>query len=131
MYRTRRQSSITRFAHPTGGGDRYSISVPATAIKTLANAGFTITDVPGMDQTDFIINSNLKKKKNRELLNLKVKEAFAHAVDRAHIIRVVFLGKARPANSIVPSSTGAWHNPNLKPEKFDLGHRNQQGATRM
>jgi peptide/nickel transport system substrate-binding protein len=100
-------------------------AVPATAIKTLKNAGFTITDVPGVDQTDFIINSNLKKTKNRELLNLKVKEAFAHAVDRAHIIRVVFLGRAKPADSIVPSSTGAWHNPKLKPEKFDIAQANQ------
>ncbi len=99
-------------------------AVPATAIKTLKNAGFTITDVPGVDQTDFIINSNQKKTKNRELLNLKVKEAFAHAVDRAHIIRVVFLGRARPANSIVPQSTGAWHNPSLKPETFDLAQAN-------
>jgi peptide/nickel transport system substrate-binding protein len=100
-------------------------AVPATAIKTLKNAGFTITAVPGVDQTDFIINSNLKKTKNRELLNLKVKEAFAHAVDRAHIIRVVFLGRAKPADSIVPSSTGAWHNPNLKPEKFDIAQANR------
>jgi peptide/nickel transport system substrate-binding protein len=100
-------------------------AVPATAIKTLKNSGFTITAVPGVDQTDFIINSNLKKTKNRELLNLKVKEAFAHAVDRAHIIRVVFLGRAKPADSIVPSSTGAWHNPKLKPEKFDLAQANK------
>jgi peptide/nickel transport system substrate-binding protein len=100
-------------------------AVPATAIKTLKNAGFTITDVPGMDQTDFIINSNTKKTKNRELLNLKVKEAFAHAVDRAHIIRVVFLGKARPASSIVPASTGAWNNPKIKPEKFDIAQANK------
>ena len=62
-------------------------AVPATAIKTLKNAGFTVTQVPGVDQTDFIINSNPKKKKNRELLNLKVKEAFAHAIDRDQIIR--------------------------------------------
>ena len=94
--------------------------VPVTAVKTLKNAGFQITDVQGLDQTDFIINSNPKKKKNRELLNLKVKEAFAHAVDRAQIIRVVFLGKAQPADSIVPATTGPWHNSSLRPEKFDL-----------
>src|SRR5918912_102875 len=101
-------------------------SVPATAIKTLKSAGFTISDVPGLDQTDFIINSNPKKKKHRELLNLKVKEAFAHAVDRAQIIRVVFLGTAQPAVSIVPGpSGGGWHNPQLKPETFDLARANR------
>jgi len=100
-------------------------AVPATAIKTLKSAGFTITQVPGVDQTDFIFNSNPKKKKNRELLNLKLKEAFAHAVDRDQIIRVVFLGAAKPADSIVPAATGAWHNPQLEPESFDLGLANK------
>jgi peptide/nickel transport system substrate-binding protein len=100
-------------------------AVPATAIKTLKSAGFTITQVPGVDQTDFIFNSNPKKKAHRELLNLKVKEAFAHAVDRDQIIRVVFLGAAKPADSIVPSATGAWHNPQLKPESYDIGLANK------
>jgi peptide/nickel transport system substrate-binding protein len=100
-------------------------AVPATAIKTLKSAGFTITQVPGVDQTDFIFNSNPKKNKHRELLNLKLKEAFAHAIDRDQIIRVVFLGAAKPADSIVPPATGAWHNPQLKPESFDLGLANK------
>jgi peptide/nickel transport system substrate-binding protein len=100
-------------------------AVPATAIKTLKSAGFTVTQVPGVDQTDFIINSNPKKKKNRELLNLKLKEAFAHAIDRDQIIRVVFLGTARPADSIIPPATGDWHNPQLKAESFDLGLANK------
>jgi peptide/nickel transport system substrate-binding protein len=100
-------------------------ALPATAEQTVKKAGFTISDVRGLDQTDFIINSNPKKKKHRELLSLKVKEAFAHAVDRAQIIRVVFLGYAQPADSIVPATTGAWHNPHLKPETFDLALANK------
>jgi len=100
-------------------------AVPATGIKTLKGAGFAVSDVPGLDQTDFIINSNPRKLHHRELLNLKVKEAFAHAVDRQQIISVVFLGTAKPAYSIVPPSTGAWSNPNLKPETFDVALANK------
>jgi peptide/nickel transport system substrate-binding protein len=100
-------------------------AAPVTAIKTLKNAGFTISDVRGLDTTDFIINSNPKKKKHRELLNLKVKEAFAHAMDRAQIIQVVWLGHAQTPSSIVPATTGSWHNPSLKPETFDLGLANK------
>jgi peptide/nickel transport system substrate-binding protein len=99
--------------------------VPATGIKSLKGAGFDVSDVPGLDQTDFIINSNPKKKSNRELLNLKVKEAFDHAVDRKQIIDVVFLGYAKPAYSIIPATTGEWSNPNLKPATFDLGTANK------
>jgi peptide/nickel transport system substrate-binding protein len=95
-------------------------TVPATAMKTLQNSGFVVSRVPGLDQTDFIINSNPKKKQHRELLNLKVKEAFDHAVDRQKIDSVVFLGAAQPANSIIPATTGAWHNPHLKTVSFDL-----------
>jgi peptide/nickel transport system substrate-binding protein len=99
--------------------------VPATGIKTLKSAGFDVSDVAGLDQTDFIINSNPKKKSHRELLNLKVKEAFDHAVNRKQIIDVVFLGTAKPAYSIIPSTTGSWSNPNLKPVSFDLAQANQ------
>jgi len=100
-------------------------TVPATAIKTLRSSGFVVSKVPGLDQTDFIINSNPKKKHHRELLNLKVKEAFDHAIDRKKIVSVTFLGAAQPANSIIPATTGAWHNKNLKTVSFNLKLANQ------
>src|SRR6476661_9412187 len=100
-------------------------SVPATTMKTLRNAGFVVSDVKGLDQTDFIINSNPKKKTHRELLNLKVKEAFDHAIDRKQIASVVFLGAARQPDSIIPATTGAWHNPHLKPVTFNIKLANQ------
>src|SRR6266576_342635 len=101
-------------------------AVPATAMKTLRNAGFEVSDVPGLDQTDFIINSNPQKKNHRELLDLKVKEAFDHAIDRHKIDNVTFLGAAQPAQSIMPASAGAgWHNPHLKTVSFDLALANK------
>jgi peptide/nickel transport system substrate-binding protein len=101
-------------------------TVPATSMGTLRKAGFVVSDVPGLDQTDFIINSNPKKKHHRELLNLKVKEAFDHAIDRNKIDSVTFLGAAQPADSIIPAAAGAgWHNPHLKPPSFNLKLANQ------
>jgi peptide/nickel transport system substrate-binding protein len=99
--------------------------VPATGIKTLKSAGFNVSDVPGLDQTDFIINSAAGKKNHRELLNPKLREAFDHAIDRKQIIDVVFLGTAKPAYTIIPTPTGNWSNPNLKPATFDLAQANQ------
>jgi peptide/nickel transport system substrate-binding protein len=99
---------------------------PATAMKTLRQAGFTVSDVPGLDETDFIINSNPKKKHHRELLNLKVKEAFDHAIDRKKIASVTFLGAAELPSSIIPTSAGAgWHDPHLKTPSFNLKLANQ------
>src|SRR5204862_7232685 len=74
---------------------------------------------------DFIFNSNLKKKSHRELLNPKVRDAFDHAVDRAQIVRVVFLGLAKPAGSIIPASSGRWANPAVKPTAFDIAAANR------
>jgi peptide/nickel transport system substrate-binding protein len=101
-------------------------AVPATAMKTLRNAGFVVSDVPGLDQTDFIINSSPHKKTHLELQDLKVREAFDHAIDRQKIDNVTFLGAARPAVSIIPASAGAgWHNPHLKVVSFDLALANK------
>jgi peptide/nickel transport system substrate-binding protein len=99
-------------------------AVPGTAIKTL-KSNFNIRSVPGVDQTDFIVNSNPKKTGHKELLNASVKAAMAHAIDRKQIIRVVFLGYATPASSIVPAATGGWHNPRVNPESFNLKLANQ------
>jgi peptide/nickel transport system substrate-binding protein len=96
-------------------------SVPATTMKTVRKAGFSVVDVKGLDQTDFIINSNPKKKKHRELLNLKVKEAFDHAIDRKKIVSVVYLGAAQLPSTIIPKPAGVgWHNTSLKTPSFNL-----------
>jgi len=101
-------------------------SVPATTMKTLRKAGFVVSDVKGLDQTDFIINSNQKKKHHRELLNLKVKQALDHAIDRKKIISVVYLGAAQLPSSIVPNPAGVgWHNTQLKTPGFNIALANQ------
>jgi peptide/nickel transport system substrate-binding protein len=94
--------------------------VPATAIKTLRSSGFTIKQVPGLDHTDFIINSNPKKTKHRELLDPRGNPAMDYAIDRAQIARVVFLGAAPPGDSIISPSSGSWYNPAVKPTPFNL-----------
>ena len=100
-------------------------SVPPTAIDTLKKAGVNVSIVPGVTTNDFIFNANTKKTNHRELLNLTLREAFAHAIDRDKIIKVAWLDNAKPATSFIPPATGDWHNPNLKPETFDLAKANQ------
>jgi peptide/nickel transport system substrate-binding protein len=99
--------------------------VPPTAVADVKKAGFVVTVTPKTGLRDFIINSNPKKPKNRELLNPLVKEAFAHAIDRQDIVKTAWLGYAAPGDSLVPPAMGHWHDPNLKPESFDLAQANQ------
>jgi peptide/nickel transport system substrate-binding protein len=100
-------------------------SVPPTAIATLKKAGVIVTQVPGVTENDFIFNSNPKKTSHRELLNPKLREALAHAIDRDKIVHVVWLDTAKPGASIIPPSTGTWHNSDVKPEAFDLALANR------
>jgi peptide/nickel transport system substrate-binding protein len=100
-------------------------SVPPTGIATLKKAGVIVTQVPGVTTNDFIFNANTKKKNKRELLNLKLREAFAHAIDRDKINHVVWLDTAKSATSFIPPSTGDWHNSDLQPETFDLAEANR------
>lgn len=107
-------------------GDLYGIEgVPTTNVDSLKAAGFAINDTPGVFFYDFIINSNPKKPKNRELLDPKVKEAFEYAIDRQQIIQVVLGGYGTPGASIVPPATGDWSDPSVKPLPFDIDQANQ------
>jgi peptide/nickel transport system substrate-binding protein len=104
-------------------------AAPATAIASLKKAGFVINRRPGGQQNDFIVNSNPKKTSHRELLNPVVREALAHAVDRKKMVDVVLLGYGKPASTIIAPVTQAsgiqWHDPNLKPESFNLALANR------
>ena len=100
-------------------------SVPPTGIQTLKKAGVVVTQVDGVTTNDFIFNSNPKKPKNRELLNPKVREALAHAIDRDKINKVVWLGTRRAGDLVHPAGDRhlAQHRP--EPESFDLAMANQ------
>jgi peptide/nickel transport system substrate-binding protein len=104
-----------------GGGG----TIPSTSVQTLKNAGWKVETGPGMTENDFIFNSNPKKPRNRELLDPRLREAFAHAIDRAQINQVVWIGYAKPAAAMIPPADGIWHDSSLQPEAFDLNLANQ------
>jgi peptide/nickel transport system substrate-binding protein len=107
-------------------------SIPPTAIDSLKSAGMTVSQVPGLELRDFIINSNPKKTEHRELLNPLVREAFDSAIDRNKIAQTAWLGTAEPGASLVPPTTGKapgtdtpWSDPSITPTPFDLNKANQ------
>jgi peptide/nickel transport system substrate-binding protein len=101
-------------------------AVPETSVGTLKSAGKVVSISPGMEFHDWIVNSNPKKTTHRELLNLKVKEAFESAIDRDSMIKTAWLGYAQPGATIIPpASGGGWADTSIKPLPFDLNHANQ------
>ena len=100
-------------------------TIPPLAVQTVRNEGFVVTDSPGLQSTYLCFNSNPAKTNNRELLNPQVRLALAHAIDLSQIDQVAFDGYAKPGASVIPPASGAWCDPSLKSETYDLALANK------
>ena len=100
--------------------------LPANAVDSvLGDDNFIVDQYPGFQVNNFIFNSNPDKPGNRELLDPKVREAIAHAIDKQAIADTAYAGYAKPWGSIVAEPAGDWVNPELQPEPFDVELANQ------
>ena len=103
----------------------YVDSVPPTVASTLGKSGdIQVVKGRGSEVRDFAFNSSPKKKKNRELLDPKVRDALSHAFDRKQIIDVVFRGLADPRATLLTPLSTPYMNTDLQPEKYDLALAN-------
>jgi len=98
---------------------------PPTAVAALRQAGFVVTTTPSISMKTFIINTNPHKTTHKELLNPAVRQAIEYATDRQQIVKTAWLGLAQPGSTIIAPADGAWHNPNVKVEQFNLAKANQ------
>lgn len=115
--------------------------VPPTVAGSLKSAGFTVSTIGQIDFPGLSINTNPAKRDNRELLDARVRKAFAHAIDRNKIARLAYAGYADPGSTIVPPVIGNWHDSQLAPLPFDVaaangildkaGFKRGAGGTRM
>ncbi len=94
-------------------------TVPPTAVAAVRRDGFRVSSSPGLQVNYFSINSNLKMKGHRELLNPLVREAFNVAVDRAKIDSVAYLGEAIPAGNVITPADSIWYDPALRAPAYD------------
>ena len=103
----------------------YVDSVPQTVAASLGTSGdIQVVKGQGSEVRDFGFNSSPKKKKNRELLDPKLRDALSHAFDRKQIIDVVFRGLADPRATFLTPISAPYMNTDLKPEKYDLALAN-------
>ncbi len=100
--------------------------LPLHTVKSFeGNDNFVLRKLQWFQVNDLGFNSNPKKPKHRELLDPKVREAIAHAIDRQAMADTAYAGFAHPVASIVAPITGQWMNPNLQPETFDIALANK------
>jgi peptide/nickel transport system substrate-binding protein len=100
--------------------------VPPTSVATIKAAHFVVSEGPGVQFDDFIINSDPKQAAgHKELLNPLLRQAFDYAIDRQAIINTALLGHGTAGSSIIPPATGHWNDPAVKSAPFDLAKANQ------
>jgi peptide/nickel transport system substrate-binding protein len=75
---------------------------------------------PGTTLWTVGFNSNAEKRRHRELLDPRVREALAHALDRRRIVRETLRDMAQVSATIIAPSMAMWCNTELEPEAFDL-----------
>jgi peptide/nickel transport system substrate-binding protein len=124
-------------------------AVPGPTFASLSrNHSVKAVAAPSAFVSDLIINSNPNKTTHRELLNPKVRQAFADAIDKQSLVRLIHAGKGEPADSIVPKAYGNLpgtgkpsHAPGLPQDHYDpaaanrildgLGFKRGAGGTRV
>ncbi|MEW5421682.1 ABC transporter substrate-binding protein [Amorphus sp. 3PC139-8] len=89
-----------------------------------------IKDVPGLEVItkgyedltyQLIIEINHR---NEMLSNLKVRQAIAHAINKAFVVDTVFLGYAEAATGPVPHNSKEFYNPDVPTYAFDVDKAN-------
>ena len=95
-------------------------------LASRATAASPYTAMPSSEVTNITFNTNPVKPKNRELLNLKVREALEYATDRKQIVDIVFAGLSpQPWANIISSQSTVWLDPSIQPLPFDIDKANQ------
>jgi peptide/nickel transport system substrate-binding protein len=99
-----------------GSGDVGLITdVPASQVQQIEGGGNQIFTVSGTAVGFITINEKVKP-----LDEVPVRCALAWALDRDAIAKTVYFGRAKPAKSILPSST-LYYDANTDPIGYDLG----------
>jgi peptide/nickel transport system substrate-binding protein len=103
-------------------------AVPPPSVKTLQaleGAGIKVYIGPAGTYRTFIINSSPYKTTNPELMDPQTRMAFEYAIDRQSIIDTAWLGYGDPGTTIVPTTSGEWHDSSIQPLPFDIAKANE------
>jgi peptide/nickel transport system substrate-binding protein len=102
-----------------GTADIESNALPIDLLPALAKVPFLrVQDAPGTEL--FYIIFNLR---DRYLKDLRVREAIAGAIDRGLIIRTLYGGRSRIADSVLPPEHWAWTG-NVELHPYDIARAN-------
>jgi peptide/nickel transport system substrate-binding protein len=62
--------------------------------------------------------------RRKELADLKVRQAIAHAIDKDYVVKTIFLGYAKPATGIIPENAPEFYDASVPTYAFDVAKAN-------
>ena len=99
--------------------------LPDTAISDVRRlAGVRVAPYPDETVVPILVNSNPAKRRNRELLDPRVRQAISLAVNRKALVSVPFRGDARPWGNWIPPYSGTWVDPAITPSAYSPARAN-------
>jgi peptide/nickel transport system substrate-binding protein len=99
--------------------------IPATTVAAVRKmSGIHLAQAPDSTLIAMLVNSNPRKRRNRELLDPRVREAISLAVDRQGLVAVPFRGDARVWGNWVAPYSGSWADPSLDTPQHDVARAN-------
>ena len=58
--------------------------------------------------------------RRKELADVKVRQAIAHAIDKDFVVKTIFLGYAKPATGLLPAFDKTFYEPDTQQYPFDI-----------
>lgn len=96
-----------------------------TGVAPLKEAGFTVTQAPGYEFEELILNSSPYEKGSPEIKDPVVRKALELATNRERMVEVAKVGLAHPAGSIVPPAAGKFYNSEIDLLSYDPEEANR------
>ena len=98
-------------------------AVPLADLDRISNVGGIEVVTKGYEALTYqlVVEINHRRK---ELADLKVRQAIAHAIDRDFVVETVFLGYAKPATGPVPQNDKQFYSADVPTYPFDVAKAN-------
>lgn len=102
----------------------YNTPVPESDVARLSKHPHLVIDTQAYNSNApmYFFDFNMRR---APFQDLRVRQAFAHAIDRDALAKVVWHGLAKPATSPVPSVVSAFYQPGLPQYPYDVDKANR------
>lgn len=97
--------------------------VPLTDLDRISKVAGIAVHTDGYEALTYQLGVEINHRR-KELADLRVRQAIAHAIDRDFVVRTIFLGHAQASTGIVPRNAPEFYEPDVETYPFDVARAN-------